>query len=316
MIHLRVVAPPELAAAAVACLTRSDAVSSVVHLPGAATKPIGDLVLCDVAREQASVLVSELTELGVAEAGSITIEEARTVLSAAAERAQEAAPDLAFGDQVVWEDVEARTSDETELSVNFVEFMLIAGMLAAIGILLDSPILIVGAMVVGPEFGPLAALCVALVQRRARLARRSAAALAAGFGAVIPVVYGATALLRAGEVAPREFPEHPLTLFISNPDVYSFLVAYLAGTAGILSLTSAKSGALVGVLISVTTIPAAANIGVAAAYSQWVEVRGAVLQLVLNLVAIVAGGVARMLVQRRVYQRRARLAAQAGVAPK
>ena len=308
MIHLRVIAPRELAAAAVACLTRSDAVSSVVHLPGAAAKPIGDLILCDVAREQASVLVAELTELGLAEVGSITIEDAPTVLSAAADRAEEAAPDMAFGDEVVWEDVEARTSEETELSVNFVEFMLIAGMLAAIGILLDSPILIVGAMVVGPEFGPLAALCVALVQKRAGLARRSAVALAAGFGAVIPVVYLATTLLRAVGVAPQAFPDHPLTLFISNPDIYSFVVAYLAGTAGILSLTSAKSGALVGVLISVTTIPAAANIGVAGAYAEWVEVRGAMLQLGLNLVAIVAGGVARMLVQRRVYLRRARLA--------
>ena len=58
---------------------------------------------------------------------------------------------------------------------------------------------------------------------------------------------------------------HPLTEFISNPNFLSFFVAYLAGTAGVLSLTSAKSGALIGVLISVTTIPAIANKGVATA---------------------------------------------------
>ena len=57
----------------------------------------------------------------------------------------------------------------------------------------------------------------------------------------------------------------PLTEFISNPNFFSFFVAYLAGTAGVLSLTSAKSGALIGVLISVTTIPAIANKGVATA---------------------------------------------------
>ena len=309
MIHLRVVAPPELAAQAADRLVRSDAVSSVVHLRGAATKPVGDLILCDVAREQASVLVSELTDLGVGREGSITVEEAPTVISDAAERAEVAAPDMAFGDEVVWEDVEARTSEETELSINFVEFMLVAGMLAAIGILLDSPILIVGAMVVGPEFGPLAALCVALVQRRADLARRSFTALAAGFAAVLPVVYLATLALRALGIAPDRLPEHPLTLFISHPDPYSVLVAYLAGTAGILSLTSAKSGALVGVLISVTTIPAAANIAVAGSYGRWDEARGAVLQLVINLVAIVAGGLARLYIQHRVYERRKRLAA-------
>ena len=67
----------------------------------------------------------------------------------------------------------------------------------------------------------------------------------------------------------------PLTAFVSQPDATSVIVAYLAGTAGILSLTSAKSGALVGVLISVTTIPAAGNIGLAAAYEDWSEAGGA-----------------------------------------
>jgi hypothetical protein len=50
--------------------------------------------------------------------------------------------------------------------------------------------------------------------------------------------------------------ERPLTSFIWNPDALSWIVGFLAGIAGMLALTSAKSGALVGVLISVTTIPA------------------------------------------------------------
>jgi hypothetical protein len=87
-------------------------------------------------------------------------------------------------------------------------------------------------------------------------------------------------------------------------DFFSFFVAYLAGTAGVLSLTSAKSGALIGVLISVTTIPGIANIGVATAYSDWGEVGGAAAQLGVNLGALVLGGVARLAVQRRVYERR------------
>jgi uncharacterized hydrophobic protein (TIGR00271 family) len=95
--------------------------------------------------------------------------------------------------------------------------------------------------------------------------------------------------------------EHPFTQFISNPDFFSFFVAYLAGTAGVISLTSAKSGALIGVLISVTTIPAAANVGVAAAYEDWSEVWGASTQLGVNLFAIVLGGIARLFVQRRIF---------------
>ena len=70
-----------------------------------------------------------------------------------------------------------------------------------------------------------------------------------------------------------------------------------------LSLSSAKSGALIGVLISVTTIPAIANMGVAAAYTDWEEVGGSAAQLGVNLAALVLGGLARLGVQRRVQRR-------------
>ena len=122
-------------------------------------------------------------------------------------------------------------------------------------------------MVVGPEFGPIAALSVAVVQRRKELARRSLAALGGrARGRHRGHVSRHAGPRSGGSGIPSDFSQedHPFTAFISNPDVFSFLVAFIAGMAGVLSLTSAKSGALVGVLISVTTIPAAANIGVAA----------------------------------------------------
>ena len=183
---------------------------------------------------------------------------------------------------MVWEEVEQRTSENTELSVSFVAFMVLAMQIAAVGILLDQPILIVGAMVVGPEFGPLAALSVALVERRPDFARRSLAALAVGFPAGdrsrVPL---RARVPRHGRVTRGVRCRAPTRSPISspNPDFFSFFVAFVAGIAGMLSLTSAKSGALIGVLISVTTIPAAANIGLAAAYGDAGEAVGAVASL-------------------------------------
>jgi len=154
--------------------------------------------------------------------------------------------------------------------------MMIAALIAAVGILIDSPILIVGAMVVGPEFGPIAGFCVAIVQRRGDLAARSATALAVGTAAAIVATVAWSLFFKwTGIDSDGPGDVRPLTEFISNPDFFSFFVAYLAGTAGVLSLTSAKSGALIGVLISVTTIPAIANIGVETAYTDWAEVGGA-----------------------------------------
>ncbi len=112
--------------------------------------------------------------------------------------------------------------------------------------------------------------------------------------------------MKATDIAPASFTEddHGLAVLISNPDELSLLVALFAGAAGVLSLTTAKSGALIGVLISVTTIPAAANVGLAAAYEDWSAWRGSQAQLAINVVAILAAGVVTLWIQRLLYRRR------------
>jgi uncharacterized hydrophobic protein (TIGR00271 family) len=307
MVHLRIVAPGDAASHAMGLLCASEAVLNVVYLKGASRKPAGDVILCDVVREEASVIIDDLRELNLPQRGSIAVELVDTVISDAAVAAERAIPGLP-SDAVVWEQVSARTEENTELSFSFLAFMVLAMQLAAVGILIDQPVLIVGAMVVGPEFGPVAGLCVALVERRRALARRSLGALAVGFPAGIALALASTWLLEAAGLTPDDFSpaHHPLTGFISNPDFLSFFVALVAGTAGVLSLTSTKSGALIGVLISVTTIPAASNIGVAAAYGDWSESGGAAAQLGINLAGIVMAGIFTLLVQRRYYAVRRR----------
>jgi len=307
MVHLRIVAPAHSAEKAVDLLCAAGSVVNVIHLRGVAQKPEGDVILCDVAREDASVIIGDLRELNIPHEGSIAIEMIDTEISdyfVAAEKAAKGLPT----DAVVWEEVEARTSENTELSISFLLFMVLAMIIAAVGIMEDSEILIIGAMVVGPEFGPIAGFCVALVQLRKDLARRSLAALAAGFPLGIAATFLVTLALKAIDVAPGSIDgsDRQFTSFISDPNFFSFLVAYCAGVAGVLSLTSTKSGALVGVLISVTTIPAAANVGVAAAYSDWSEFAGAISQLGVNLGSILTAGVTTLYVQRRIYVRRRR----------
>jgi uncharacterized hydrophobic protein (TIGR00271 family) len=307
VIHLRIVAPGELAHRALEVLEASPAVLNIVHLHGVARKPEGDVILCDVAREDASVVLGDLKELEIPRVGSIAVEHIETWLSDAADAAEKAAPGLP-SDAVVWEEVEQRTSENTELSIGFVVFMVLAMQIGAVGILTDQPILIVGAMVVGPEFGPLAGLSVALVGRRPDFARRSLTALGVGFAAGIVLAWVATLIYKGIGVTADDFStaSHDLTGFISKPDFFSFTVAFAAGIVGMLSLTNAKSGALIGVLISVTTIPAASNIGVAAAYGDWHDAAGAAGQLAINLTTIVLAGVLTLYIQRRSFVARRR----------
>jgi uncharacterized hydrophobic protein (TIGR00271 family) len=305
VLHLRIVAPAGTAGNALEVLTESESVCNLVHLPGAAKEPEGDLILADVAREDASVVLEDLKALDIRRNGSISVEEIDVQISRRAERAVEHARG-APSDAVVWEEVQSRTSEATELSASYLIFMVVAGLIAGVGIYLDSPILIVGAMVVGPEFGPIAGFCVAAVTRRRDVALRSFLALAVGFPTAITAVFLATLLLKALGIAPEELDiaGHSIANVISSPDFLAFFVAACAGVAGVLSLSTAKSGALIGVLISVTTIPAASCIGVAAAYGEWEAWRGSMLQLAINVSAILMAGTLTLGIQRLLYDRR------------
>ena len=295
--------PPELVSAVLARLEATPSLYALTHVPRAGRRPGGDVIVCDIGREDASLVLEDLRQLGLDHTGAVSIHDVESAFSDDAHPAGRAG---SLAGAVVWEEVEERTSESAELSASFLAFMVLATLIAAAGILTDSLLPIIGAMVVGPDFGPLAGICVAAVERRRPLARRSVAALVVGFALAIVFTVGGTELIRAAGKGPHDLSAatHPATVFIAEPNVYSVVVAVLAGIVGVLSLTTAKSGPLIGVLISVTTIPAAANVGVATAYEDWSEVRGALAQLGVNLAAIIVAGTATLALQRAVYVRR------------
>ncbi|MEW1909120.1 DUF389 domain-containing protein [Kitasatospora sp. NPDC085895] len=298
MLHLRLIVPTDLRDRVLQALDACVGATHVIVLPDTAVRPEGDVVLCDVAREAADELLGALRATGLAERGAINVEEVALTISAAADRAEEEAPGEG-ADALVWESVSEITHEESTLTAVYLAFLTVATMLAACGAVLDSAILVVGAMAVGPEFGPLAGLCVALVQRRGRPALRSLNALVVGFAVAMALTVGFCFLMDQWGLFTKEMFEagRPNTSFIWKPDATSFVVALLAGVAGLLSLTSAKAGALVGVAISVTTVPAAANAAAAVAYGDFAQGRGSAVQLLLNMLGIVIAGVATLVVQ-------------------
>ncbi len=236
--------------------------------------------------------------------GAITITGVDAAVSSAARRAEERAPGDA-ADAVVWEQVVRTTDADSALSVSYLAFLTIAVLLAAIAIINDSAILTIGAMVLGPEFVPLAALAVAVVQGRPAGARRALVTLVVGFVVAIGVTAAVSLVGRGlGWFGPELLSaDRPQTGFITAPDKWSLVVAVLAGIAGVLSLTSAKSGALVGVFISVTTVPAAADMAISLALGGGHEFVRAATQLGINLIGIMVAATATLLVQRLVWRR-------------
>ena len=296
--HLRLIVPREAAGRVLDHLAGHPGVAHLVHLPTVSTSPPGEVVLCDVVREAANEVVEWLQDEGVHRGGAISVEALETVVSDAAAAAERRVPGHA-DDALVWEELDARARGDSCVTPSFLVFMAIAAVIAGVGILLDAPILIVGAMVVGPEYGPLSALCIGVLRRRRHTVIGAVWTLAAGLAAASAASLVATLAFRATGLGPDRYDlsARQLTAFISHPDGMAAVVAVLAGVVGMLSVTEARAGALIGVLVSVTTIPAVANVGVATAYGEWSELRGAALQLAINLTGLTLAGIVTLAVQ-------------------
>ena len=129
--------------------------------------------------------------------------------------------------------------------------------------------------------------------------------LAAGLGAAGLAAALLTALLDLLDLLPSVSlaGEHLLSGLTTVNDS-TLIIAFVAGIAAMLAQETRASSA-VGVAISVTTIPASAYLGVAAAVGEIGEAWGALLVLGVNVVALVAGGTATLFVQRALERRSA-----------
>ena len=256
MLHVRLVSPAALTGRLAGQLTATPGVQNLVVQPGAATRPDGDSVQFDLRDEAANPVFRGLRGLGLDKSGVICVERVDATLADHALTAGHGA--IVRERAPVWEMVEATIRAGAAYSPSFYILLVAAGLIGAVGILTNSQILIVGAMVVGPEYSAIIAV-----------------ALGISKGARGPVRDGLLALLWG----------------------------FLAGLVGVVSLTEARANALIGVFISVTTIPAAADVGVSLAFSSWHEARGSAFQLLLNIAVLVAVGAAGLSTQWMIWRR-------------
>ncbi|MCU1604548.1 MAG: hypothetical protein JWP46_1013 [Modestobacter sp.] len=304
LLHLRVTVPPDQVDDVLDLLDRHVGVAHLVHLPGVVRRPTGDLVLCDVARESVDEVVDALQERGVEEHGGISIESVDSALSRTSDRAVQRAPGHG-GDAVVWDQVIDAADTESTLTVTFVAFLTIASLLAAMAIVTDSAVLLIGGMVMGPEFSPLAGIALGIAHRHRRLVRQSTHTLVVGFAIATALTVVAALLMRvAGWATVADLiADRPETGFITRPDRWSFPVAFVAGAAGMLALTSAKSSSLVGVFISVTTVPATAAFALGVAFGDWADAARSALQLGINVLGILLAALVTVQALRTLWRR-------------
>lgn len=305
MLHVRVVSPAALTGPLVDRLAAAPGVHNVVVRAGAARRADGDAVQFDMRDGTANPVFKALRELGLDRDGVICVERVDATLTGQPFRAgdhgalqRETAP--------VWEMVDAVIREGEAYAPSFYVLLAVAGLIGAVGILTNSQILVVGAMVVGPEYNAIIGVALGITKRDRAEVRDGLLALWWGFLAAIVVTLLFGLSVRASGKTPTAFLAgvRPVANLINTPNIFSVVVAVLAGIVGVVSLTEARANALIGVFISVTTIPAAASVGVSIAYSSWTEARGSALQLLLNVVLLVVVGAVGLSTQRRIWRRR------------
>ena len=304
MLQVKVVSPPAVTERLMEYLTAEEGVINLAVESSAARRPVGDTVQFEVMRSAANGVLAQLRGLGLYRSSSVIVQEVDAALADTKGR-----PDWRVtyhGEYApVWDVVAANINDTAAYSPSFYALLAFAGIIAACGILTNSQILVVGAMVVGPEYNAIVAVALGIEQRNWAPVRRGLIALLAGFACAIAITLLFSLCIR-GLGRPAESFLHgarPVAALINAPNLYSVVVAVVAGIVGVMSLTLAKAGALVGVFISITTIPAAADIGVSVAFGFWSEALGSFYQLLLNVGLLIVVGALAMRGQRLIWRR-------------
>jgi uncharacterized hydrophobic protein (TIGR00271 family) len=304
LIHIRAVSPPDMTPMLVESLGANRGVVNLVVLQGVAKSPDGDSLEFDVITAEANRVLDELRRQELDRRGSIVIENVDTSISELAAQAERLEPAKA-NFSPIWEEAEARIRERGTYRPSWFVLLVIAGVIGAVGILTNSQILIVGAMVVGPEYGAMIGVALGIDKRDGDPIRRGLNALLLGFALAIAVTLVFSLLIRAFDLQPRayELGIRPVADLIDSPNAFSVIVAVLAGIVGVVSLTEARASTLIGVFVSVTTIPAAADVGLSVAFEEWSEAAGAFLQLLVNVVILIVVGAIGLAVQRRIWGR-------------
>jgi len=314
--HVRLVSPGDLTEYLMGALLADSGVTNVVVLTGSARRPDGDAVQFDVLARSADTVLRQLEAFAGERRGSITVD---SVDAAIGEQATPPPGHRLVQRDIapVWDVVEAKIRSDATYAPSFYILLAIAGLIGAVGILTNSQILIVGAMVVGPEYNAIMGIALGIDKRAMPPVVRGALALVAGFTAAIILTLIFGLVIRWSGHTPEAYAlgVRPVSSLIDSPNVFSLVVAVLAGIVGVVSLTEARAAALIGVFISVTTIPAAADTGLSIAYTDWAQARGSAFQLLLNVTVLIAIGAAGLRLQRIIWRLRTHAQRQASDAP-
>jgi uncharacterized hydrophobic protein (TIGR00271 family) len=209
---------------------------------------------------------------------------------------------------LVWADVLGQAWLNARPVARYVALMVVAGVIASYGVTEANTILIVGAMAVSPDLLPITAIGVGILGRRRRLVAEASLTLIVGLAVAAGAAAVSAAVQDRFDVIASGFSLDSASAALGGLTTINdetVAVAFVAGVAGMLALETRASSA-VGVAVSVTTIPAAAYLGVAAGIGELSTVTSTFGLLAVNVIMMVVGAVMTLAIQRALRRRRSK----------
>jgi uncharacterized hydrophobic protein (TIGR00341 family) len=247
------------------------------------------LVSFPLPKEAVEPVLERLREAGLERDAYTVVVQAETVVSDRFEALAEEYQADTNGERIAREELSARARDLAPELTTFLGMTTISAVVATAGLLLDSPAVVVGSMVIAPLIGPAMATGAGTVLGDDDLFRRGAILQATGGVLAVAAAAAFAGLVRVTGVVPLS-PAEVLAIGEVNerlaPDVLSVAVALGAGVAGALSLSSGVSTALVGVMIAAALVPPTAVVGIGIAFGRPESVAGAAVLVLVNFLSI------------------------------
>ncbi len=178
-------------------------------------------------------------------------------------------------------EVALQMTESAEPSIDFYVLIILASIIASLGLLQNSAAVIIGAMLVAPLMSPILAMSMAIV--RGNLAVLTTASEATAKGILLSIVVGVGVVL----ISPIDTPTTEI-LARTQPNVLDLMVALASGAAAGYAISRTKvAAALPGVAIAAALVPPLCVVGYGIGTSELGYAGGALLLFATNLVAII-----------------------------
>jgi uncharacterized hydrophobic protein (TIGR00341 family) len=234
-------------------------------------------------------VLARLREAGLDEDAYTVVIQAETVISERFEELTERYEEEPDSDaRISREEIQARAKDLAPNITTYVVMTIVSAVIATAGLLLDSPAVVVGSMVIAPLIGPAMTTSVGTVLDDAEMFVRGTKLQAIGFLLSVGSAGLFALIVKEIHLVPPNLDPATIGQVRErlSPDFLSLAVALGAGTAGAMSLSSGVSASLVGVMIAVALVPPAATVGIGLAWAAPAMVVGSLVLVLVNFLSI------------------------------